>query len=616
MIIVQLLILLPLLTECLLVTLNPMKMLSSGIQITNINRILKGLIETKQYPAVLGFLKHPAYDFDPIYRSLCRGFTLETFTDIIENVSSFDDQVLLLSDRCLSRASILWNEIEPEHILLLPVSPLADSEFGPLQVKPADFKRILQHALITYSDPRRRPINFGNWMRDSTVRPFNYFSGTAEVASEIISFMNPIILSAADSAYQQHWIISVLERHMCDLMDIFSYSDPQSFWTSLLKLFVVIKSIDAYTHSEAISPETVTKMKKFTQRIIDFVKTELVRGQLVGYGSKAGEMICQLNSKAAPLLSVFDLLASVREDLHPDWLVALLTLNLPASTSDYYKIILYIAARNPHYETLEILEHLFALDLDPLIQGRQFYQIFGAEKMSENPGKWLFKPLQWRFRSLRTEVLPFPRGRSRVEVFSEIINQEIWPRDMFHQIMTDFDEILSIYSDHFTSFSVGSYDRNGSLRSVDFKTFLRRALQCFLNFPELYSGHVETGIIFNPALIPKFYIPILMSFLVHSAFLGEPAPFKLDKKYFVASLRANEPELEAVFKDYYHLFNANHLQSPLQSLALISDSDGAAAGWIKRSYKDNSLSIRISIYRRFKKAQFTASEIYYILFEK
>lgn len=217
--------------------------------------------------------------------------------------------------------------------------------------------------------------------------------------------------------------------------------------------------------------------------------------------------------------------------------------------------------------------------------------------------------------------------------------------------MEDFGEILNDYSDNLSSFKVGSFNRYGNFQSLEFKTFLRKVLEYFLKVPELYNKE-SGGIVFSP-ILPKFYISILMNFLIHSAFLGEPAPFKLDKKYFLASLKLKESELSTVFKDnsysfnvnyhkismalgtkYWHNFssscslNSQHMFSIFKNYesiqkvrfrkdqniaSLISDE---AADWLKRSFHDNSVAIRTSIYRRFKMSHFTSLEVYYILFEK
>ena len=56
------------------------------------------------------------------------------------------------------------------------------------------------------------------------------------------------------------------------------------------------------------------------------------------------------------------------------------------------------------------------------------------------------------------------------------------------------------------------------------------------------------------------------------------------------------------------------MMNPRQDInSYIPDS---GADWLLQSYHDNSSIVRTLIYHNFKMAQFTPSEIYYILFEK
>ena len=632
--------------ESFIVNVNPMKMISNGSQISNVRKILRGLIRSGQFTALLGFLKHPAYDFNPIYLDVCEGFTIEIVMDVISTVQSFDDQVILLSEKCITRASSLWNDIKPEQIDLLPVNPLANSEFGPLYVQPAIFKLILQNALRTYSDRRNLPINFHNWMRDSRVKPNTYFSNTPGIAIEIVSFTNPIMFFKADRSYR-HWLASLLEGHMYDLMYTSKYIDANMIWSSLLKLAIVMKSI--YMCPALDDPtDIITRMNLHSIMIVYHAKLKLEKGLDCEFCSKVAEIILKLSPDAAvppQMIDVFDILVSINEDLHPDWLIALLKCNLPASTLHYRRIVHYTAERNPHHETIEILSNLFTDDLDSFVY-KELNSSFGDDKISEHPDNWMFKPLQWRFRNLRTALLPFPVQTS-MEIIHGLIDYERVPYKLFRNIMSYFGDNFQQYSTSFTSILVASYDITNNLHVVNHKVFLQKALNSFLNVPELYHGNAETGIIFNP-IIPKHFVEIIVNFLIHCAVLGEPTPFKIDKSYFLNSLKQDQSNLSNIYfsnADSFHMtflkisfvmitelwfMYSNHMDNIFnkyksimnlnshsvdQESRKVSISEDAST-WLKHSFSDNSIALRAQIYCRFKMTQFTPSEIYYILFEK
>ena len=93
--------------------------------------------------------------------------------------------------------------------------------------------------------------------------------------------------------------------------------------------------------------------------------------------------------------------------MHPDWLISLLSCNLPANSTDYLQIVRYVSTKNPHYQTFEILSHLFTSDLDSAVY-REFKTIFDYNAMiMSDPDKLGSRPLQWRFRNLRSSLLLF-----------------------------------------------------------------------------------------------------------------------------------------------------------------------------------------------------------------
>ena len=633
------------LANLLIVRLNPMEMISDSTPAIEISKIIKSLIITGQYKAIAEFLKHPAYSFESIYLEACEKFTIDIVMDIINTVESIDDKVLLLSGQCISRASNALSDIEPEQISLLPVNPLSYHGFNLLSIQQNIFKLIFNNALMTYSDPKRQPINFYDWIRDPLVNPPLYFSNVFGMGQLLVSVMNPLMFDSATHIYKK-WITGLFDRLTYDSMRVINYFESCVHWANILKLFIIMKSIN-------ISPcllETAQDIKIIfyicASSLIEFAKLQVQRNLGCDFSLKAARTISQFASldTLPKLIDVFNLLLNANVDMHPDWLISLLTCNLPASSADYLQIVRYISTKNPHYQTFEILSHLFASDLDSAVY-REFKTIFDIDEMiMSDPDKLGSRPLQWRFRNIRSSLLPFTSETSLFVIpgLSEDVQKPY--HVLFCDIMADFVDNQPAYSTDFTSIMVKSYNFPGYLHAVNFKYFLQKALNSFINIPELFSGDRQNGIIFNP-ILPQNYITIIISFIIHCALLGETVPFKMDKEYFRACLRSRDPEISEIYdanlnsfyatfykisaaigsKLWYTIFNymdnmfnnyksIKRLKAPSPELNTYIPEK--AAQWMKKSFHENALAIRTTIYSRFKMTLFTPSEIYYILFER
>lgn len=624
-----------------------MDLISVGTESFTIQQIMKDLLLTNQYTALAVVIKHPAYDFSEIYESVCKYLTVKHVKDIT-NTLAFEDQVALLSEGCIINAHQVWSEIKPQEIMSLPISPFAHKDFNPIYVKPDIFDSLLQHAIENYKDYRRKPINFYYWMLDTRVKPYFYFIETPKVIRRILSFLNPQIFFSTDAIYQ-NWLLHSIERYMIEALHFSSSSECNETWLSLLKIFITLKSIHLSMYSESFNP--IKRCFLMMNNILT-----LAKGIDTDKYDKYGKIIIKLikmmdfDSTVQPnVLQIFNVFVETGHDIHPDWIISLLSCKLPAEFSDYYRILMYISERNPHHETIDVLAQMFSDNLYPSIYSH-FLEIFGEAKLLENPAKAIFRPLQGRFRELRARILPFP-NMLHCEFISGLLNTHREPYDLYKDIMKKFSEDSQKYSRLLSSVQICSFDRKANRKPVSFAQFLSRAFQSFMGLTDFYIKTTDSSscgswpsIIFSP-ILPKLHVHILMSFVVHNSLLAKnPVPFILDYDYFIASLRGKLADLKAIYNESHILFELAYLKisqlfhdkywfkrydymefilENYDELELISDENvkidsvpEEARAWLLESFMTNASAIRSSVYSFFKLTEFNSLDIYYILFEK
>ena len=631
------------------VKINPLTMISSGMTYSNIFEIMRGLLVTQQYKALLEMLKYPSYDLSVPYQSACEYLNTDMVKDILNNFE-IDDQVILLSENCVCKSFHFWTKIKTEEIALLPVSPMANRKFSPIIVEPLKFLEILKHALSIYSNPKTRPIDFYSWLRNSRIKAANYFSSIPTISLLIPNFMNGIMFFVAEFAHQS-WLLNLFDSRINDLINFKSSVKFDHFWIELLKIFIVLKSIYnailVYKYSSPIDP--LPRIIKSIKTITSFCEDYFTLNKIDELASKVIKIITNMNVRSknpTTLAEVIKIFLGSKEEIHPDWIVGLLMCKLPSKPEDLYHILLYVSEKNPHYHTLEIISNLMVQDLN-FNTFKDCKSLFKKELLLENPEMTVLRPLSRKFRDLRTKMLPFPRI-IRHELIAGLLDAPREPQELFRDIVNDFHEKYSVYLKDMTSVMTTSFTRTGSVKLVNTMTFISKALKAFLNVPEFYtitsiSKDNRVIIVPNPFL-PAKYIKILTALIVHASLLGRRVPFKFDKEYFMQSLKAdsdklsdiynsNSSELEFMFVKISHVLNSvswyensNYMNLILEVyhdinllsdfLVRIIDTPKPAIDWLHQNFIEGASAVRTAVRNVFCFYHFNSTEIYYILFDK
>jgi hypothetical protein len=625
---------------------NPIKMISSGTKHRTIVSIMKELLLTTNYEALLQILKYPTYDFSEIYQtSVCLFLTVEIVKNIINNFN-FDDQIILLSDQCISKAFNLWKDINVEEVALLPVNPMSNCDFSPTSVGPALFEAVMKEALENYSNEKlKKPIDFYSWLSDSKYSARNLFDNhIPSMAIMVPSFMNGYMFHGA---YEQHqfWILSLFKKRIDDLINFEKIVTVDNYyWIEVLKVFIALKSIRNTVDHIFYPGDHVESIRCYTNLLIRLCKDFLVIKVDNKFGIRVLNIINNF-SLTTTLSEVIQVLFDSGQDFHPDWFINLLMCQLSSETSeDYLNILFYISKRNPHYQTIEIISVLMTEDVF-----KESKSFFNQDLLLQNPSSYILRPLKRRFIDLRLKFLPFPMFCTNVMI-SGLLDAPREFQKLLRDIVNNFYEKYDFYTIQMTSIVLTSFTKSGKVRVVDSLAMLYKALNTFLQLPEYYTitskacsddGRVE--LIFNPFL-PTKYIQILMNLIIHLALLGGRSPFKIDQEYFKECLKGPSDNLLGKYEDcsshfefmflkisqasksnnWYALPNhMYHIVENYNEIAMLSDDlvkltpiPKKGAEWLCKGYMDNSSTLRMAVINVFPLCHFSSLEIYYILFGK
>lgn len=624
------------------VELNPIKMISSGMTQGTVIKIMKELLLTENYEALLQILKYPTYNFsEPYETSVCLILTVEIVKNIINTVN-LDDQIILLSDQCICKAYNLWWEITVEEVTQLPVNPMSASEFSPLLVAPVIFEAVIKEALKNYSNDKMKPIDFYSWLNYPRVNAQNYFHSFPSMAKMIPSFMNGYMFHGA-CVKHQIWLLNIIQKRINDLIN-FAVIGPldNSYWIEIFKVFIVLNSIYATVDFNLYPEERYLSIPTYIKLIVRYCE-EFSPSITNEFGLRVSNIIS--NFKTITLSEVVQVLFDSGEDFHPDWFIGLLMCKLTSTSEDYRNILFYISRRNPHYRTIETISTLMVTVENTNIFN-ECKTFFKEETLLQNPDVIIWRPLQWRFRDLRSKLLPFPMFY-RHELIAGLLDAPREPQELLRDIVNDFYEKYQTYTNQMTSIVVTSFTKSGKIRVVDSLTMLYKALDAFLQLPEYYTvtskgsdGRVE--LIFNP-LLPTKYIQIIMNLIIHLALLGGPVPFKIHEEYFKQCLKGLNDNLLDIYEDYssdflfmyskisqatdsndwyslpnymsYILENYNEISMLSDDLVRISPVPERVSDWLRKSFMENASMLRVAVRTAFSIFRFTISEIYYILFK-
>ena len=652
----------------LVIKFNPMDLISKGYTFQMINSIMKELLLTKQFHALIGILKHPAYDFSAIYDEVCKSMTHDIFKEILHSVNH-EEQAILLSDRCILKANMLLESISVDEVKLFPVSPLLNDNFSPVLVRPEIFITILEHGLKTSLDLKTKPINFHQWMNldPGIISPELYFKYNFHVTKLVLSTMNGISFYKVDIRYKK-WLLTVLQIHVDILLYTTDLKRESDYWTDILELLVTILSIlkckpedhksdrefydnYVYNNDQTIRNLIIQISGFFKFYNIDNDQNDNNRPPNYHYAQKVIDIIDSLKNSVeaqseCSLLDVFNVALMIDEKnkgLNPDWLLGLISLKLPTDQDGLLTVLKYFLNRNPHETTIECMSNIVGNEFDlasicKSIKSPEYYSNL-AKETTQN------------FIHIRCKKIFFPKIVKTIFI-SGLLGAVREPQELFKDIVDVLKAQFNCYNiSSMSLLQIVSLTNHCRVESINFLDFVLIALETFLKISEFYtitsSSSSSSIISIIPSPIVSFeYISILFKLLIHYGLAGRRAPFEIDYRYFSMALNGNEPGLSILFEehvveqlkgpffrissvleskisstwfddpDYMSFIISNYSQ--IEDLNLESENYKILAenqfNWLKQSFLATALNIWLLIYSIFY--EFSSDDIFNILFKK
>jgi hypothetical protein len=616
---------------------DPMKLISDGINYNEMSYIMLALLNNKHYAALLGFLKHPFYDFGEYYYEACESLSISMVMDVVESELAYEDQCVILSEKCIYRASGLLKKLRASNINFLPVNPMCHDEFTPLQVSPEVYKNFYASAVKSSSDPKQKPVNFYNWLHLKNFNPSWYFN-LQTIVNPICSTLNGIMFQEA-SELQKFWIMSILKEKLWRIeLDSVSFEA-----INVLKLMISLDSIHQTLQNDDEMSPLLDQCKGYLSSLIKYCEKQNDTGT-DRFTINVIRTIC--NWSESTMASLIDLIEQSGVLFHSDLLVGVFTLDISSDRADQIRLLKIIAAQNPHIKTIQVLAGIKHLSMF----WSQFAEIFGEELILQLPEFESRRSLSEKFKALRSKLLPFPRLQ-RLEFIPGLIDFQREPKELFRDACVDFYENLCGYSNSLTSVVVQSGQRNGKIKNVIFLDFISKFFESFLKLPEFYiitnDNSKDSVIELIPSpLLSSECVHVIIVFIVHYSLAGRIAPFKINRKYLQACLKLDEVEINSVFLNNIkhirlefllisqvvafksHYTSSNYFlfiiekyneiveyrdeNSKSESLQVLSSKE---YHWLNSSFLESSKHISFALRRKFPNT-FNFDEIYYLLFER
>ena len=104
----------------------------------------------------------------------------------------------------------------------------------------------------------------------------------------LVSVMNPLMFDSATYIYK-HWITGLFDRLTQDSMRVTNYIESCVHWTNILKLFIIMRSIDISPCLLETAQDIKGKIYVCAVSLIDFAKLQVGRNLGCEFSSKSSK---------------------------------------------------------------------------------------------------------------------------------------------------------------------------------------------------------------------------------------------------------------------------------------------------------------------------------------